>query len=97
MCIGTGMGAAGVFVGEQFQRPGVPMVCLETALPVKFGDTVLEALGRLPGRPPRFEALEDLERFCDVLPNDAEAIKAYIAQRLAAKDAAPQTESLANG
>ena len=74
--------ADGVLVGEGFKRSGVPLVCLETALPVKFEETVLEAVGRVPERPERFTGIEDRERFCEVLPNDAVALKAFIAGKL---------------
>ena len=74
--------ADGVLVGQGFQRPGVPMVCLETALPVKFEETVREAVGRAPERPGRFAGIETRERFCDVLPNDVAALKAYLADKL---------------
>ncbi|MDO5286671.1 MAG: threonine synthase [Actinomycetia bacterium] len=37
-----------------------PMVVMETALPVKFSQTVVEALGVEPQRPPRVQALEAL-------------------------------------
>ncbi len=74
--------ADGVLVGEQFQRPGVPMVCLETALPAKFSETVQEAVGREPERPERFAGLEDQPRYCEALPNDAEALKKFIAAKL---------------
>ena len=74
--------ADGVLVGERFQRPGVPMVCLETALPVKFEETVFEAVGRHPERPARFAGIEDRERFCEVVPNDVGALKAFIAGKL---------------
>ena len=31
------------------REPAVPLICLETALPAKFGATIREALGREPG------------------------------------------------
>ncbi|GHF39165.1 threonine synthase [Deinococcus metalli] len=77
--------ADGVLVGEVYRRPGVPMVCLETALPAKFEETVQEAVGRLPERPERFEGIERLDKHFDVLPNDVETLKAYIAQKLAGR------------
>ncbi len=40
------------------REAGVPMVCLETALPVKFAETIREALGREPERPAAFEGIE---------------------------------------
>src|SRR5258708_22650541 len=38
--------ADGVKVGLEFREPGVPLICLETALPVKFAEPIREALGR---------------------------------------------------
>jgi threonine synthase len=53
---------------------------LETALPIKFAATIVEALGREPERPAGFEGIEALPKRVVKLPADAEAIKAYIAQ-----------------
>ena len=46
--------ADGVKVGLEHREAGVPLICLETALPVKFADTIREALGREPERPRGF-------------------------------------------
>ena len=78
--------ADGVLIGERFQRRGVPMVCLETALPTKFEETVQEAVNRTPERPQRFHGIEHAERYFDVLPNEVEGLKAYIAERLKGKE-----------
>jgi threonine synthase len=72
--------ADGLKVAREHRTPGVPMVVLETALPIKFAATIVEALGREPDRPPRFEGIEALPRRVVKLPPDAEAVKAYIAQ-----------------
>ena len=40
--------ADGVKVGLEHREAGVPLICLETALPAKFADTLREALGREP-------------------------------------------------
>ncbi|RJF72608.1 threonine synthase [Deinococcus cavernae] len=77
--------ADGVLVGQHFQRPGVPMVCLETALPAKFEETVLEAAGRRPERPERFRDIEQQGRHGVVLPNDVQALKTYIREQLEQK------------
>ena len=50
--------ADGVKVGLEHREAGVPLVCLETALPAKFAATIREALGREPEAPPGFEDLE---------------------------------------
>ena len=72
--------ADGVKVARERLRPGVPMLVLETALPVKFAATIEEALGCPPPRPPQFEGLENLPRRVRVLPADAQQIKALIEQ-----------------
>jgi threonine synthase len=72
--------ADGVKVGLERREPGVPLVCLETALPVKFADTLREALGRDPGRPPELEGLESRTQRFEVIEPDAEAVKRIIAR-----------------
>ena len=58
----------------------VPMIVLETALPIKFAETIQEALGRLPDRPAQFVGIEDLPKRVQRLPADVEQVKAYIAK-----------------
>ena len=53
---------------------------LETALPIKFAATIVEALGREPDRPARFEGIEALPRRVTAMAADVAAVKAYIAQ-----------------
>lgn len=72
--------ADGLKVGLEHRQPGVPLICLETALPVKFAETIREALGRDPDYPPGCENLEALPQRFEVLDADAGAIKAYIAR-----------------
>jgi threonine synthase len=70
--------ADGIKVGLEFQEDGVPLVCLETALPIKFEETILEALGRKPACP---EPLRDLERRpqrVTVMPAELARLKAFI-------------------
>jgi threonine synthase len=71
--------ADGVKVGLAHREAGVPLVCLETALPVKFAETIHEALGRDPARPAGLEKLEALPQRFEVIAPDAEAVKRYIA------------------
>jgi threonine synthase len=75
--------ADGVKVAREHLRPGVPMIVLETALPIKFGATIREALGRDPDRPARFDGIESLPRRVQVMPADAQAVKAFVAQNCA--------------
>ena len=72
--------ADGVKVAREHLQPGVPMIVLETALPIKFAVTIREALGREPDRPPRFDGIENLPRRVRVLPADAGKVKALIAR-----------------
>ncbi len=71
--------ADGLKVARAHLRPEVPMIVLETALPIKFADTIAQALGRLPDRPARFEGIEALPKRVQVMPADAALVKAYIA------------------
>ena len=72
--------ADGLKVARQHLKAGVPMVVLETALPIKFAATIVEALGREPSRPAQFEGIEALpKRVISMQPN-VTAIKTYISQ-----------------
>ncbi|MFS2163502.1 threonine synthase [Variovorax sp. Varisp62] len=72
--------ADGLKAAREQLVPGVPMVVLETALPIKFAATLVEALGAEPARPKKFEGIEALPKRVVKLPADAEAVKAYIAE-----------------
>ena len=61
-----------------------PIIVTETALPVKFSATIVEALGREPQRPAAFEGIEGLPRFVIDIPADADLLKTVIEQRLVA-------------
>ena len=67
-------------VAGEHRQAGVPMIVLETALPIKFAATIVEALGREPDRPPQFEGIEALPKRVTPMAADPAAIKAYIAQ-----------------
>jgi threonine synthase len=72
--------ADGVKVGLERREQGVPLVCMETAQPAKFAETIREALGEDPGRPAGFENLEKLPQRFEVMDADAGEIKRYIAR-----------------
>jgi threonine synthase len=72
--------ADGVKVAREHLQPGVPMVVLETALPIKFAETIVEALGRQPERPAAFVGIEDLPKRVRVMPADTAAVQAYVAE-----------------
>ena len=69
--------ADGVKVARD-QASQLPMIVLETALPIKFAETIQEALGRLPDRPAKFIGIEDLPKRVQRMPADVEQVKAYI-------------------
>ena len=71
--------ADGLAVAARFVNPPVPMVVTETALPVKFAATIVEAIGEEPPRPSAFVGLEDLPRHVIDLPADPAALKSLIA------------------
>ena len=73
--------ADGLKVAQQYREPGIPMICLETALPAKFAESIVEATGQQPPVP---EALADLEHRVQRyvrMPADAALLKAYVAAR----------------
>nr|WP_315238272.1 threonine synthase [uncultured Albidiferax sp.] len=75
--------ADGLKVAREHLQAGVPMVVLETALPIKFAATVHEALGREPDRPPQFLGIEALPKRVLNLPADVAQVKALIEKNCA--------------
>ncbi len=68
--------ADGIKVGLEYREAGIPLICLETALPAKFEATLREALGRDPQRPSDLVGLEQRPQRHEVVGADAEAVKA---------------------
>jgi threonine synthase len=60
------------------------MIVLETALPAKFAETIVEALGRQPTRPAALDGIEALPKRFTVMPVDAAQVKAYVQQHCSA-------------
>jgi threonine synthase len=75
--------ADGLKVALEHRDPAVPMICLETALPAKFSETIVEALGRAPDRPAAFADIESLPQRCERIGADLDAVKGYIAAHAA--------------
>jgi len=75
--------ADGIEVAQRCREPGVPMICLETAQPAKFAQTIREALGEDPVRPAWLTDLESLPQRFEVIEPDADAVKRIIARRSA--------------
>jgi threonine synthase len=57
------------------------VVVMETALPVKFADTIMEATGHLPPVPGRFAGIEAGGQRVVPMANSVDALKELIAQR----------------
>jgi threonine synthase len=85
--------ADGLAVAQRWREPGVPMVCLETALPAKFAETIVEAIGRAPGRPAAYEGIESHVQRYARMPADVAMLKRYIAERAPAVDPMPAAAS----
>lgn len=76
--------ADGVAVARQLRQPGERMVCLETALPAKFAETVRQALDRDPPIPLAFADLEQQPQRFTVLKADVDLVKQTIVTALGA-------------
>jgi threonine synthase len=73
--------ADGLKVAREHLTPGVPMLVLETALPVKFAETIFEATGQQPERPhwiAGLDGLEDRPKRFTVVPADVDMVKDYV-------------------
>lgn len=70
--------ADGLKVALEHRDVNTPMLVLETALPAKFEDAIVEALGDTPERPAALEGIEKLPQRFEVMDADVNAIKAYI-------------------
>ena len=70
--------ADGIKVAQHYREVGVPMVVLETAQAVKFSETIVEALGREPGRPAELAGIEALPQRVVVMDADVDQVKALI-------------------
>jgi threonine synthase len=75
--------ADAVKVAREHLKPGLPMIALETALPIKFAATLVEALGHEPERPVQFNGIEQLPKRVRVMPASVQLIKDYIAGQCA--------------
>ncbi len=73
--------ADGVKVAKAHMQAGIPMIVLETALPAKFEETIIEATGQRPPRPHWISGLDGIEqlpkRFV-VMPKDTQTVKDYV-------------------
>lgn len=71
--------ADGLKVGLEQRHPDLPLICLETALPAKFAETIQEALGCEPERPVALQGIERLPQRCEIMKADIAQLKSFIA------------------
>jgi len=70
--------AVGVRAAQPLVTDGVPVVCLATAHPAKFGDAVEEATGEAVPVPPAIAQLEGLPTRCVRMAADIEQVRNFI-------------------
>ncbi len=66
-------------VAIEHRFPEMPTLVLETALPAKFEETIVEALGFRPERPASMGSIEQLPQRVAVMDVDAGAVKRFVA------------------
>ena len=74
--------ADGVKVAHEYLQKGIPMLVLETALPIKFEETILEALGRPAECSPAFKDIKSLPQRVEHIPADVNVVKQFITQHV---------------
>ncbi|MCX7183526.1 MAG: threonine synthase [Nitrosospira sp.] len=74
--------ADGLKVGLEYRETNVPMICMETALPIKFPESILEATGHRPPCPAAYKNLENLPQRYTVMNTDTNGIKTFIIEHV---------------
>ena len=72
--------AVGVKAAKNYKTGGVPIVCLATAHPAKFGDVVKKAINIGPEIPESLTGIEDKKTRCELMAADKNTIQAFVAQ-----------------
>jgi len=70
--------AVGVHAALIHQQEGIPVICLSTAHPAKFGETVEKAIGIPPEMPPALAALAGKPSRCALMEPDRGLIQDFI-------------------
>jgi len=70
--------ATGVYAAWKLTDGSVPVICLATAHPAKFGSAVTEATGMEPVIPDSLQGIESRPKRCERLPAETEVIKNYL-------------------
>jgi threonine synthase len=72
--------AVGVKAAQLHKTGGVPMVCLATAHPAKFGTVVEEAIGTPPHIPESLVGIADKSSRCELMDADTKKIQEFVAK-----------------
>ncbi len=74
--------ADGVKVAREHLQAGIPMIVLETALPIKFEETIEVALGRPAECPPAFKDIKSKPQRVVNIDADVRQVKDFITAHL---------------
>ena len=72
--------AIGVRAAQQFRTGGVPMICLATAHPAKFGTVVEDAIGIPPSVPDCLVGITEKPARCELMDADMQQVKEFVAK-----------------
>ncbi|PLK49747.1 threonine synthase [Uliginosibacterium sp. TH139] len=72
--------ADGIKVALEHRDADIPTIVLETALPAKFEETIIEALGEKPWRPASMQNIEALPQRVEEMPVDVQTVKDFVVQ-----------------
>ncbi len=73
--------AVGVKAAYDHRKPGIPVVCLSTAHPAKFGDAVFKATGKHPDMPGALANIVNKETRCQLMDSDLTQVKGFLEKR----------------
>ena len=70
--------AVGIFAAKKLQQKNIPMICLATAHPAKFAETVIKATGEAPDQPQAIRGIMEKETRCQSMAADEKMVKSFI-------------------
>ncbi|MCK5802289.1 MAG: threonine synthase [Lentisphaeria bacterium] len=82
--------AVGVTVAERFLLNDIPTVCLATAHPAKFGQTIADIVKEDVAHHALIDGLMDLPTRCEFLPAEKSAVQTFMRQTLKRCDLEPR-------
>lgn len=70
--------AIGVKAARACADSPIPVICLATAHPAKFGEAVQKAIGVVPEYPAELVGIKEKESRCELVDAETEVIKAFV-------------------